>query len=99
MVGHGYYARRPDQVRTTYWILAAIAGVATFLAGVLADKAGVDILGAPPVTIFVAGVLSAAVVFAFGWVMPARTAAGARALEGVHCTGIHHKAGAATLRP
>jgi uncharacterized protein (TIGR04222 family) len=83
LVGHGYYARRPDQVRTTYWILAAIAGVATFLAGVLADKAGVDILGAPPVTIFVAGVLSAAVVFAFGWVMPARTAAGARALEGV----------------
>ncbi|TMA79853.1 MAG: DUF2207 domain-containing protein, partial [Deltaproteobacteria bacterium] len=83
LVGHGYYARRPDQVRTTYWILAAIAGVATFLAGVLADKAGVDILGAPPLTIFVAGALSAAVVFAFGWVMPARTAAGAQALEGV----------------
>jgi len=83
LVGHGYYARRPDQVRTTYWILAAIAGVATFLVGVLADRAGVDILGATPVTVFFAGVLSAAVVFAFAWVMPARTAAGARALEGV----------------
>src|SRR5439155_21507349 len=42
-----------------------------------------DILGAPPLTIFVAGALSAAVVFAFGWVMPARTSSGARALEGV----------------
>src|SRR5437660_861531 len=83
LVGHGYYARRPDQVRTTYWILAAIAGVATFLVGVLADRAGVDILGATPVTVFFAGVLSAAVVCAFAWVMPARTTAGARALEGV----------------
>src|SRR5438046_4113486 len=38
---------------------------------------------APPITIVVAGALSAAVVFAFGWVMPARTAAGTQALEGV----------------
>src|SRR5207249_7455824 len=45
--------------------------------------AGVDVLGAPPITIVVAGALSAAVVFAFGWVMPARTAAGTQALEGV----------------
>ncbi|TMB60236.1 MAG: DUF2207 domain-containing protein [Deltaproteobacteria bacterium] len=83
LVGRGYYARRPDQVRTTYWVLAAIVGVAAFLAGALAANGGVDILGAPPITIVVAGALSAAVVFAFGWVMPARTAAGAQALEGV----------------
>jgi len=83
LVGRGYYARRPDQVRTTYWVLAAIVGVAAFLAGALAANGGIDILGAPPITIVVAGALSAAVVFAFGWVMPARTAAGAQALEGV----------------
>ena len=83
LVGRGYYARRPDQVRTTYWVLAAIVGVAAFLAAALAANGGVDILGAPPITIFVAGALSGAVVFAFGWVMPARTAAGAQALEGV----------------
>ncbi len=83
LVGRGYYARRPDQVRTTYWVLAAIVGVAAFLAGALAANGGVDILGAPPITIVVAGALSAAVVFVFGWVMPARTAAGAQALEGV----------------
>ena len=70
-------------MRTTYWVLAAIVGVAAFLAGALAANGGIDILGAPPITIVVAGALSAAVVFAFGWVMPARTAAGAQALEGV----------------
>ena len=83
LVGRGYYARRPDQVRTTCWVVAAIVGVTSFLAAALAGNAAVDLLGASPVTIFVAGALSAAVVFAFGWVMPARTAAGAQALEGV----------------
>jgi len=83
LVGRGYYARRPDQVWTTYRVLAATVGVAAFLAAALAAHGGVDILGAPPITIRVAGALSAAVVFAFGWVMPARTAAGAQALEGV----------------
>ena len=83
LVGRGYYARRPDQVRTTCWEVAAIVGVTSFLAAALAGNAAVDLLGASPVTIFVAGALSAAVVFAFGWVMPARTAAGAQALEGV----------------
>ena len=83
LVGRGYYARRPDQVWTTYRVLAATVGVAAFLAAALAAHGGVDILGAPPITIQVAGALSAAVVFAFGWVMPARTAAGAQALEGV----------------
>ena len=83
LVGRGYYARRPDQVWTTYRVLAATVGVAAFLAAALAASGGVDILGAPPITIRVAGALSAAVVFAFGWVMPARTAAGAQALEGV----------------
>jgi len=83
LVGRGYYARRPDQVRTTCWVVAAIVGVTSFLAAALAGNAAVDLLGGSPVTIFVAGALSAAVVFAFGWVMPARTAAGAQALEGV----------------
>jgi len=83
LVGRGYYARRPDQVRTTCWVVAAIVGVTSFLAAALAGNAAVDLLGASQVTIFVAGALSAAVVFAFGWVMPARTAAGAQALEGV----------------
>ena len=64
-------------------MVAAIVGVTSFLAAALAGNAAVDLLGASPVTIFVAGALSAAVVFAFGWVMPARTAAGAQALEGV----------------
>jgi len=81
LVGRGYYARRPDQVRTTSWIVAAIVGVTSFLAAALAWNGGVDLLGAPPLTIFASGALSAAVVFAFGCVMPARTAAGARALE------------------
>jgi len=83
LVGRGYYARRPDEVQTTYWVVAGIVAVTAFLAGAIASKTGADILGAPPLTIFVAGVLSAGVIFAFGWIMPARTTAGARALEGV----------------
>jgi uncharacterized membrane protein YgcG len=83
LVDRGYYARRPDQVRTTWWVVAAIVAVTAVLAAALANNAAVDLRGASPLTIFASGLLSAAVIFAFGWVMPARTAAGARALESV----------------
>jgi len=74
LIDRGYYLRRPDYVRTTFYILAGVAAIGGSLAG------GVLGLGAAPI---VASVLSGLIIGVFGHLMPARTAGGARALEGV----------------
>src|SRR6266436_201960 len=79
LVTHGYYRRRPDSVRSAY------IGVGVFI-GALSIWVGSGVaskLGMAPLTFIIAGVLSALVICAFGWFMPARTEQGARALEGV----------------
>ena len=79
LVTHGYYRRRPDSVRAAYIGVAVVVGVLSIWVGSgIASK-----LGMAPLTFIAAGVLSAAVICAFGWFMPAHTEQGTRALEGV----------------
>ena len=79
LITKGYYKRRPDSVRSSY------LGAAAFLAflGVAASSQIGAFLALSTLTVAVAVILSAIAVAAFGWFMPARTVAGARALEGV----------------
>ncbi len=79
LVERGYYARRPDKVRALFVALGIGTGVV--LSIVLSWIA--DALGQSPIGPIVAGLLSGACVVGFGWIMPARTAQGVRALEGV----------------
>jgi len=79
LMAHRYYDHRPDHVKRLYLIAAAaIAGAALFAAPWLSDRFGIAAL-----TFTIAGFLGAAVIAGFGWFMPARTVAGARALEEV----------------
>ena len=79
LIGRGYYARRPDKVRALFVVLGIGGGVgATVLLSLISST-----LGQSPVGPILAGLLCAACVIGFGWVMPARTVRGARALEGV----------------
>jgi uncharacterized membrane protein YgcG len=79
LVGQGYYARRPDSVRSTYMVIGMVIGFICIWGGARVARN----LGMAPFPFVAAGVLSAAVVCAFGWFMPARTQSGARALEGI----------------
>ena len=79
LVGDGYYARRPDSVRSSYILFGIVTGIILIWGGLrLAGS-----MGMAPLPFVVAGVLTAAIICGFGWFMPAHTQAGARALEGV----------------
>jgi hypothetical protein len=79
LVGDGYYAQRPDSVRSTYVLLGVVTGIILVAGGIwIANHFGMQ-----PLPFVVAGLLTAAIICGFGWFMPARTQAGARALEGV----------------
>jgi Predicted membrane protein (DUF2207) C-terminal domain/Predicted membrane protein (DUF2207) N-terminal domain len=79
LVSDGYYRRRPDSVRSTYLGAAAIVGVLGIWGGpIVAGN-----LGMAPLAFIAAGILTAIIIAAFGWFMPARTIAGARTLEGI----------------
>jgi uncharacterized membrane protein YgcG len=73
LIDRGYYLRRPDRVKTTFYVIAALAGVGGTVAG-----AALGLSAAA----FVACILSAVIIGVFGHLMPARTVKGARALEG-----------------
>ena len=78
LVGHGYYTHRPDEVRTVYIGVGIVGGVLLLVIGqYAAQRLGMQ---AQPFTI--AAALTAAVIIGFGWIMPARTASGARARLG-----------------
>ena len=79
LLGHGYYRARPDRVRAG-WMLGGVA--LGLLIGFGGSALGAALL-LTPVPFIVAGVLVALIMLAFGAVMPARTEAGARALEQV----------------
>jgi uncharacterized membrane protein YgcG len=72
-----YYRRRPDHVLAIWIVVALVAGFVLVGMGLAASAA----LGLAPLTVILAGVLSAGIVFGFGIFMPARTIAGTRALE------------------
>lgn len=79
LISLGYYRSRPDRVLGA-WIAAAVVvgGVVGFAGMAMASR-----LGMAPLTVVLAAALTGLVIFAFGIFMPARTVAGARALEQV----------------
>jgi len=79
LVGSGYYRRRPDSVRSAY----IAGGVVVGFLSIWGAMPLATMLGMAPLPFIMAGILTAAIICIFGWFMPARTIAGARALEGV----------------
>lgn len=73
------YRHRPDQARTLWVGLGGALIVVAVMA--TAAVAGSGFAGLDPLVVAIAIGLSALVVAGFGWVMPARTEAGARARE------------------
>ena len=79
LLGSGYYTHRPDTVRAAYLGFGIVAGVIGIGGGIwLSQK-----FGMAPLPFLVSGLVTGAIICAFGWFMPARTQTGARALEGV----------------
>jgi hypothetical protein len=79
LVGRGLYQSHPDKVRSN-WRLGALAfGLVVFGIGVTLGAK----LNLTPVPFVVAALTSGLIILAFGQAMPARTVAGARALEKV----------------
>ncbi|MBZ5644537.1 MAG: DUF2207 domain-containing protein [Acidobacteriia bacterium] len=79
LMQRGYFLHRPDYVRSGYIAGAVITAALMFvLGGSVAQRTGIAV---PP--FFVAAILSGLIIAGFGWYMPARTAAGAKALAGV----------------
>jgi Predicted membrane protein (DUF2207) C-terminal domain/Predicted membrane protein (DUF2207) N-terminal domain len=79
LIGRGLYRSRPDSVKGR-WLGGAVALGFGMVA--LGGSVGPQ-LNLTLVPVFVAALLSALIMAAFGLIMPARTVAGARALEGV----------------
>jgi uncharacterized membrane protein YgcG len=79
LITHGYYSRRPDSVRAGYIGAGIVVGFLFIWGG----SAIASALGIAPLAFIIAGVLSAGIICAFGWFMPAHTEQGARAMEGV----------------
>ncbi|MBX6365352.1 MAG: DUF2207 domain-containing protein [Gemmatimonadetes bacterium] len=80
LVYRGYYKRRPDAVRKPFVAAGIVLGAAVAYGGSALAR---HLLGQQPVPFVIAGVATGAIVVLFGLVMPARTLAGTRALEGV----------------
>ncbi|HUE77134.1 MAG TPA: DUF2207 domain-containing protein [Longimicrobiales bacterium] len=81
LVVKGYYLRRPDHVRRRWLGLAALALAIAFFGGpMLTMVPSTPLTG---VALVVGAVLTALILGAFGWFMPARTESGARAREAV----------------
>jgi uncharacterized membrane protein len=79
LLGRGFYHARPDKARTA-WIVAAV-----ILGGLVGVGGGLLAAGflMTPVPFILAGVLVGGILLWFALIMPARTEAGARALEHV----------------
>jgi len=79
LVSQGFYKRRPDSVRSTYIGAGVVIGALMIWGGGAMARA----LGIAPLPFIVGGIVSALVICAFGWFMPAHTEQGTRALENV----------------
>ncbi len=79
LVAKGYYRRRPDTVQGVAMFGAVALGAAIGIGGAILSPH----VNLTPVPFIVAGALSAIIAGVFGYFMPARTEAGARALERV----------------
>jgi len=79
LLERGLYHARPDQVRQRWHVGGLALGLAVAVGGsMIADR-----LLLTPVPFVMAGVLVAVILVGFGFVMPARSIAGARMLEAV----------------
>jgi uncharacterized short protein YbdD (DUF466 family) len=79
LMERGDFQHRPDYVRNGFMGGGIAIGVLLFIIGnALAQK-----MGMAQAPFVIAAFISAAIVIGFGWFMPARTAAGAKALAGV----------------
>lgn len=79
LLARGYYGSRPDRVKRHYVIAGGVAiGLSIWGGGAVSAA-----LGLAPLTSILSGLLTGAIIVGFGWFMPKRTLAGARALEGV----------------
>lgn len=79
LLARGYYQSHPDTVRGIWLVFAVLAGAAVAIGGSMLS----DAFSLTPVPFVVAGVLTFLTVGGFALVMPARTVAGARAMERV----------------
>jgi len=77
LVGRGYYRKRPDSVRSGYFMF----GVLTAIFMIWGGNAYAKSTGMAPLSFIVAGILTGVIIAGFGWFMSARTISGARALE------------------
>jgi len=77
LVSHGYYARRPDSVRATYFGVAIVTAVLIIGAGSWFSRT----YGMAPFPFIISGILTGLIIAAFAYFMPARTQSGATALE------------------
>lgn len=74
LVADGYYGSRPDRIRMNYGASGVFLGILMAVAGgVLAKVTGTDRV---PLTL--TGLAAGAIIFGFGWFLPARTSAGAQ---------------------
>jgi uncharacterized membrane protein YgcG len=79
LMERGYFQHRPDYVRSAYVGGGIAMGVVLFLMGnALSQKTGIATM-----PFFIAAILSGAIISGFGWIMPACTSAGAKALATV----------------
>ncbi|HEY3884099.1 MAG TPA: DUF2207 domain-containing protein, partial [Vicinamibacterales bacterium] len=77
LVDGGYYTARPDRVRAIY-VAVGIAFASLIL---VAGSNAMSSMGMQQAPAVIAGILSGAIIIAFGWFMPCRTAKGAREQE------------------
>jgi len=79
LMERGYFQHRPDYVRSAYVGGGIAIGVVLFLMGnALSQKTGIATM-----PFFIAAILSGGIIAGFGWIMPACTSAGAKALATV----------------
>lgn len=79
LVRRGWYVHRPDRVRAAFMVAGGVIAFTSVHAAVFLAP----VLGVAPLAVGIAVALTGLVVLAFGWHMPARTEAGARAAESV----------------
>ena len=77
LVTQGYYARRPDSVRSTYIGLGIVVAFILIGGGNLLAKN----YGMAPLPFTVAGIFTGVIICGFGWFMAAHTISGARTVE------------------
>ncbi|MGH7652840.1 MAG: DUF2207 domain-containing protein [Gemmatimonadaceae bacterium] len=79
LVAKGYYLTRPDKVKSTWTVMGMFCLIGGFFLTITGAARGW--VTTAPVAIGFAAAASAAALIFFGWIMPARTIAGARARE------------------